>query len=152
MNMKKNTLGVKKLTALVVPLTLAVLLAACGGTGSPANAPDPYHIGSHLGISIRVAPGVDRSHGYIALESLKKMAPAAAEFVVDNGITIVEITGPATDGNSVATRSGNTISGRLGVALSIEDMIVRGATSMYDRTDNVIHIANKSNGAVRGYL
>ena len=37
MNMKKKTFGVKKPSALVVPLALAVILAACGGTGSPAN-------------------------------------------------------------------------------------------------------------------
>jgi len=40
MNMRKNTFGVKKLSALVVPLALAVVLAACGGTGSPANRND----------------------------------------------------------------------------------------------------------------
>ena len=42
MNMRKNTFGVKKLSALVVPLALAVLLAACGGTGSPANGGPNY--------------------------------------------------------------------------------------------------------------
>jgi len=36
MNMKK-TFGVKKLIVLVFSLALAVVLAACGGTGSPAN-------------------------------------------------------------------------------------------------------------------
>jgi len=36
MNMKKKAFGVKKLTALVFPLALALVLAACGGTGSPA--------------------------------------------------------------------------------------------------------------------
>jgi len=54
MNMKK-TFGVKKLIVLIFSLALVVLLAACGGTGSPANggtdipakpAPShPYNIG-----------------------------------------------------------------------------------------------------------
>ena len=44
MNMKK-TFGVKKLTALLFTLTLAVVLVACGGTGSPVDDPDPFHIG-----------------------------------------------------------------------------------------------------------
>ena len=35
MNMKKKAFGIKKPSALVVALALAVLLAACGGTGSP---------------------------------------------------------------------------------------------------------------------
>ena len=70
MNMKK-TFGVKRLTALLFPLALAVVLLACGGTGSPADDPDPYHIGNFAGIEVRVAPGVDRAHGEHALDRLQ---------------------------------------------------------------------------------
>jgi len=74
MNMKKTS-GVKKLIVLVFSLTLAVVLAACGGTGSPANggedipaepAPShPYNIGYiNVGgrtIDIRVLPSANIS-------------------------------------------------------------------------------------------
>ena len=60
MKMKK-TFGVKKLIVLVFSLALAVVLAACGGTGSPANGNgfDPS-VGNHGGINFFIEEGVDR--------------------------------------------------------------------------------------------
>jgi len=42
-----------------------------GGTGSPADDPDPHHIGNFACIEVRVAPGVDRAHGEHALDRLQ---------------------------------------------------------------------------------
>ena len=60
MNMKK-AFEVKKLIALVFSLALAVALAACGGTASPANGNgfDPF-VGNHGGINFFIQEGVDR--------------------------------------------------------------------------------------------
>ena len=123
MSMRKNTLGVKKLTALVVPLALAVLLAACGGTGSPADDPDPYHIGRFGGIEVRVAPGIVRSHGYIALEALKDMELTWVKSLnYYAGIDIIEIMGPAA-GMANGTRDGNIIRGTLGSNLNMSALV-----------------------------
>ena len=58
MNMKK-TFGVKKLIVLIFSLALVVLLAACGGTGSPANG--------GMDIPAEPAPSHPDNIGYITV-------------------------------------------------------------------------------------
>ena len=81
-------------------------------TGGDDGITDPYHIGRHGGIVVRVAPSVDRAHGQAALDGLREI-PANVVPSLAVGIHTVVITGPASGTSNVVSATNGVLTGHI---------------------------------------
>ena len=134
--MKKKTFGVKKL----IVLAFSLVLAACGGTGSPANGgtdspaepnPDPHYVGTvgeiefrvenvtyHAAILAAFNEFLGNDNGATSLAALTSMGASFSRIV---------ITGVRSEtANYISFNNGSELRGKIGSGVDIMAFIMSG--------------------------
>ena len=129
----KLAMGAAALGTVAAP---AALLTACPHEPEV----DLNHIGKHGGIEVRVADGVDRSHGQEALDNLKTVDET--DIISNNNglVKVLEITGQNTGTSEIESFNNGTLRGHGPATTLIGDAII-----LYTMAENIIYIAGSAN-------
>jgi len=139
----------------VTTLFTGLSATSCDNGTSPTTIPDENHIGTHGGIEVRVAPGVDAVHGQEALTRLQ-LSPVELIQVVNPGgiVRVIEITGPATTSVNVISAKNGIVRGTVHEGSDgILGLVTAGILQMamiYDSNTNTIRIVGTGKDNQRG--
>jgi len=95
-------------------------------TGGDDGIIDPYHIGRHGGIEVRVVPGVNRAYGEEVLNQLREV-PTDQITANAPGITVIEITGPAGVGFNIESVNNGRVRGHISSSGHIMEFLIDAA-------------------------